>query len=95
MTLRECWIIFAASTMLFLVSGCKEKYPPPGGELCTPLNSGNPKLACDDNTKSETQRRYYRDIKRGDVIAPSSRYKETYAYCADLRERLIKCERAR
>ena len=59
-------------------------------ELCT-YNDGN--LICNDLRKNKKEQTYERPYKAGDICTNADDYSQAYAYCADLRERLIKAEK--
>jgi hypothetical protein len=74
--------------ILLLLIACKEKYPPPqNSELCTENGSN---LVC--NTGKKT---YERNYKAGDICTNGDDYSRFYDYCAEIRSKLIKCERKR
>lgn len=68
--------------------GCK-KFPPPSGELCAYHTSGV--LVCNDPRKKPSD--YERRPMNGDLVSAPESFERIKAYCAEMRSRLIKCER--
>jgi hypothetical protein len=68
--------------------GCR-KHKPPKAELCA--YDSSEVVVCDD-PRIPTGR-IDRKLKRGDLCTSPESYERVYSYCAELRTKLIKCER--
>lgn len=75
--------------MILTLCSC-ETYVPPKTELCGITKHND--MACNDK-RLETED-YTRYPKVGDLCTNSADFKAMRFYCIDLREKLIKCERA-
>lgn len=76
--------------MMLVVSSCVS-YPPPKGEICLVTKQGD--AACDDNRLNQNNRSYFRELDKGDTCTNPSDYQRFFDYAADLRKKLIACER--
>ena len=85
-----------ASLLVSLIALCLvscKKYQPPKAELC--ISGANYSFQCNDMRRVEGQQDYDIAYPLNYICTNPQDYKTAYNYCADLRERLIKCERRR
>lgn len=73
-----------------LITSCK-RFPPPKAELCAYHTSGV--LVCNDSRREPKD--YERKPMNGDLVTTPESFERVKAYCAEMRSKLIKCERRR
>ena len=78
-------------TLSFL-SSCKD-FPPPKGELCVATGFQSSEIACSNTALPEDKRKYFRQLEKGDMVTEPAQFDRVQAYCIDLRQELIKCNR--
>lgn len=83
--------MFVASILLS-ASKCTP-YKPPKGELCAATGFQCGELQCNNPNRRDDEEDYQRQLDKGDICVNAGRFNQMQAYCLDLREKLIKCER--
>ena len=81
-----------ALLILSCLSSCKD-FPPPKGELCVATGFQSSELACDNSALAEDKRKYFRHLEKSDIVTNPDQFERVQAYCIDLRQELIKCNR--
>lgn len=78
--------------ILFLLVSCKDGYAPPKVALCV---TSDGVFVCSDLRKPKGEQEYTQLIDNNMICTSSPDYNRAYDYVADMREKLIKCERSK
>ena len=77
--------------ILSLASSCKDGYPPPSLKICATATTQG--FLCNDQKLDKDKQSFFEPYTAGYICTDQDNFNNLYAYCADLRKELIKCER--
>ena len=73
---------------ILLLTSC-ESFPGPKGELCAYTKESD--LACHD---SRSDKSYFRNPQKGDLVTNPDDFKAMKNYCLNLRQKLLNCRQS-